>query len=276
MLVTCAALLPALGVSAVFNGPRVLAAAAVSILSAVAAEWIFRAAAERRPVSLDGSACLTGLLLSLTFPPQVPLWVPPAGAVFSIIIVKMACGGLGRNFLNPALAGRAFCALLFPAVFNTAQSFPALVPGETLFSLALGHQGGWIGTSSAGALLIGAAALRTLSIVDLTLPLSFIGAASLLSLTAGSATEALAQVGSSGIVLCAFFMATDPCTSPKRPAPRLLYGACCGFLSIIFFDGTGAGNGVVFAVLIMNCMVPLFDRFPGRSRRRAAGKRAAQ
>jgi len=269
MGITCAALFPALVVSAAHSGAYVLLVAAVSAAAAAASEWVFRSIAEKRPVILDGSACLTGLLLACTLPPQVPLLVPLLGAVFAIVIVKMAFGGRGRNFLNPALAGRAFCVLAFPAVWNAVSAPPVSVPGGTLLPLVMGYQGGWLGGSSAGALLLGAAVLWGLRIIDVTLPVSFIASSFLLFWLAGEgqgALAALVQVSTGGMLLCALFMATDPGTSPKTPAARLLFGTCCGVLAFLFRKSGSVGDGVMYAVLLMNCIVPYLDLFCGRLR----------
>jgi electron transport complex protein RnfD len=274
MLVTLAALMPALVVSAVHNGPRVLLAAAVSMAAAALAEWVFRIIAERRTGMIDGSAGVTGLLLACTLPPQIPLWVPPFGAVFAVAIVKMAFGGLGRNFLNPALAGRAFCVIVFPAVFGALPSPPAAVPGDALLSFFIGFQGGWIGGSSAGALLAGAAVLWGLRIIDMTLPVSFIATSFLLFWLAGAGhgpLPALVQAGTGPLLLCALFMATDPVTSPKASGARLLFGTGCGALTFLFRNAGSAGDGVMYAVLLMNCVVPYADRYCGRFLRRRAG-----
>jgi len=274
MLITLAAIIPALGVSVAHNGAYVLLVAAVSVASAALAEWVFRIVAEKRPVMIDGSAGLTGLLLACTLPPQVPLWVPLVGSVFAIAIVKMAFGGLGRNFLNPALAGRAFCVLAFPAVFSAMSSPHAPVPGETLFPLVVGYQGGLLGGSSAGALLLGAAVLWGLRIIDVTLPASFIGSSFLLFWLAGvghGPLEALVQTCSGGLFLGALFMATDPVTSPKTSIARLLFGTGCGVLAFLFRNIGRAGDSIMYAVLLMNCIVPYCDRYCGRLLRRRAG-----
>jgi Na+-translocating ferredoxin:NAD+ oxidoreductase subunit D len=275
MLITIAALVPALGVSVAHNGMYVLLVAAVSAASAAAAEWMFLLVAEKRPVMIDGSACLTGLLLACTLPPQVPLWVPLIGPAFAIAIVKMAFGGLGRNFMNPTLAGRAFCALVFPAVFSAVLSPPAQVPGGTLFPLVIGYQGGLLGGTSAGALLLGAAVLWGLRIIDVTLPVSFIGSSFILFWLGGEGhgpLSALVEVSTGGVFLCALFMATDPVTSPKSPIARLLFGTGCGVLVFLFRNSGGTGDSIMYAVLFMNCIVPYCDRYCGLLlRRRTAG-----
>ena len=274
MLMTLAALFPALGVSVAHNGAYVLLVAAVSMASAAAAEWVFLIVAEKRLVTIDGSAVLAGLLLACTLPPRVPLWVPPVGSVFAIAIVKMAFGGLGRNFLNPALAGRAFCVLVFPAVFSAVSPPLVPVPGESLLPLVIGYQGGWIGGSSAGALLFGAAFLWGMRIIDVSLPVSCIGSSFLLFWLAGvghGPLEALVQTCSGGLFLGALFMATDPVTSPKTSIARLLFGTGCGVLAFLFRNIGRAGDSIMYAVLLMNCIVPYCDRYCGRLLRRRAG-----
>jgi Na+-translocating ferredoxin:NAD+ oxidoreductase subunit D len=273
MLVTCVSLVPAVVVSAVMNGFRVLLVTAVSMAAAAAAEWMVRSFAEKRPVVLDGSACLTGLLLSCSFPPQVPLWMPPLGAVFAIVVVKMAFGGLGRNFLNPAFAGRAFCVLAFPAVWNAMPSPLVPLPGGSLWPLLTGFQGGWIGGSSAGALFLGAAVLRVLRIIDITVPAAFIGSSFVLFWLAQNPYEALLQVCAGGILPGALLMATDPVTSPKTRTARLLFGIACGTMSFVLCKSDSAGSGVMYAVLLMNCLVPYSDRFLGRRLFRGPGGR---
>jgi electron transport complex protein RnfD len=273
MLLTCASLVPAVAVSAARNGFSVPAVIAVAVAAALAAEGVFRlAAGKRRPWKVDGSACLTGLLLAGSLPPQVPLWVPAVGAVFAIVIVKEAFGGLGRNFLNPALAGRAFCALAFPAVWNAALPPPVTFPGGTLLPLVTGVQGGWIGGSSAAALLAGAALLRGLRIIDVTLPVSFIVTSFLLFLPWHEGVgEAVMQVAAGGTLFCALFMATDPVTSPRTFFARLLSGAGCGALAFLFREAGACGDGVMYAVLLMNCVALFLDRWCGRLSRTVTG-----
>jgi Na+-translocating ferredoxin:NAD+ oxidoreductase subunit D len=264
MLMTLAALVPVIGVSVALNGVHVLLIIALSMAAAAAAEWGIRSIEEKRPVMIDGSAGLTGLLLACSLPPQVPLWMAPLGSLFAIAIVKMSFGGRGRNFLNPALAGRAFCVLSFPVVFASAAT---PVSGETFLNLIAGYQGGWIGGSSAGALLLGAIVLWCLRIIDFTLPLAFIGSSLVLFWLGGEGhglLSVLLQIGTGGLLLGAFFMATDPVTSPKAASARLLFGTGCGALTFLFRKFGSADNSVMYAVLLMNLMVPYLDRYCGR------------
>jgi electron transport complex protein RnfD len=285
MLVTCAALLPAFCFSVVIYGIPALVSVLAAVAAAAAAEWIIVAVRDgsTRPV-LDGSSCLTGLLLALSLPPSLPVWAAPLASVFAVGVVKMVFGGLGRNFLNPALAGRAFCAFTFPALFIAAGS--ASRPGETgsfdtVANLFVGYAGGWLGASSTAALLAGAVALWILRIIDFSVPLSFLGGAFLLSwatcgrsllFTAAGPMAALAFIFTGGIPLVALFMATDPVTSPATRRSRLLFGTGCGALTFVFRTFGNANDGAMYAVLLMNLTVPWFDRsfrqvpFGGRRR----------
>jgi len=286
MLVTCAALLPAAGFSVALYGISALASIAGAVIAAAATEWLIVALRDRSLPSFDGSSCLTGLLLALSLPPSLPFWAAPLAAVFAIAVVKMAFGGLGRNFLNPALAGRAFCAFTFPAFFMTAAAGSARIAGgpgssDTVVNLFVGYAGGWLGSSSVAALLLGAGALWILRIIDGAVPLSFLGCTFLLSwatsgtgqlFTASALLAALTMVLTGGIPLVSLFMATDPVTSPGTRRSRLLFGAGCGALAVAFRKFGNANDGAMQAVLLMNLTVPFFDRcfkqvpFGGRHR----------
>ena len=275
MLITCAALLPAVGFSVALYGARAIASVLGAVAAATATEWIICALRDRSMPSIDGSACLTGLLLALSLPPGLPLWAAPIGSIFAIGVVKMVFGGLGRNFLNPALAGRAFCAFTFPALFAAAgMSASRMAAGSggfgTLANLFAGYSGGWLGASSTVALLLGAVALWTLRIIDIEVPLAFLGSAFLLSwvtsgpsaiLTASGFMSAITALLTGGVPLVALFMATDPVTSPATRRSRLFFGAGCGALTVVFRNFGSANDGAMHAVLLMNLTVPYFDRY---------------
>jgi electron transport complex protein RnfD len=298
MLITCAALLPAVGLAVALpsNGVRALLSILGAIAAAAATEWAIVALRDRSLPMIDASACLTGLLLALSLPPQLPLWAAPLGAVFAVGVVKMAFGGLGRNFLNPGLAGRAFCAFTFPAIFAAAAGLSIVRPVAgsegfgTLYHL-VDYSGGWLGAASPAALLLGAVALVILRIIDGIIPLVFLGTAFLLSWVTGSHSEiftaagplaALAFLLTGGVPLVALFMATDPVTSPAAARSRILFGAGCGALTFAFRKFGNANDGAMYAVLFMNLMVPWFDqRFRQlplgfRSRLSAATEKAAE
>lgn len=290
MLITGAALLPAaaLAVALPVNGVRALLSIILAVAAAGATEWLILFARSRTLPSIDGSSCLTGLLLALSLPPGLPLWAAPPAAVFAVGIVKMAFGGLGRNFLNPALAGRAFLGFTFPVLFASAAALSALGPAQgpegfgTLYHL-VDYSGGWLGAASPGALLIGAIALVVLRIIDGIIPLAFLCIVFILSwatsghgvlfTTAGPLTG-LAALLSGGVPLVALFMATDPVTSPASARSRVLFGAGCGALTFAFRRFGNANDGAMYAVLFMNLMVPWFDRWlrqvPFGGRRTAA------
>jgi electron transport complex protein RnfD len=272
MLIAFAALVPASVVPVLLYGTHVLLAMLLGLSAAAATEWIITAIRRRRMVLIDGSACVTGLLLALSLPPQAPLWLAPLGGVFAIAVAKMALDGLGRNFLNPALAGRAFLAISFPAVFATAASaapFPLAADARAFLDLFIGYQGLWIGSVSAAALLAGAAALWYFRIIDFSLPIAFIATAFALFwvdggsgglFTAVALLSPLFDVVTGGILLAALFMATDPVTSPTGTAARILAGAGCGAMVWIFHAYGQEANAPMYAILIMNCLVPWLDR----------------
>jgi Na+-translocating ferredoxin:NAD+ oxidoreductase subunit D len=277
MLWVLLALTPAAGIAIVLYGVHALLSIAASVGAAVAAEYLIAVVAQKKVPLFDGSAVITGLLLAFSLPPQAPLWGGAIGSIFAIAVVKMAFGGLGCNFLNPALAGRAFLLVAFPSAFSGAAAvatqtapFATLDIKEALLNLFIGYQGGWMGGSSAGALIIGAAVLWYLRRIDFVIPLAFIVSAFCLfwatngsgSLLTPSALQAsLTAILSGGLILVALFMATDPVTSPIALRARLFYGAGCGLLTFAFQKFGSANDGVMQAVLLMNCAAPALDRF---------------
>jgi Na+-translocating ferredoxin:NAD+ oxidoreductase subunit D len=270
MLFTIAALVPAAAGAVVLYGAHAALLIALCVAAAVATEWVFLVAQKRRFVMVDGSPALTGLLLSLSLPPGLPLWMAPIGAVFAIAIVKMAFGGLGRNFLNPALAGRAFLAVAFPAAFSVVSLPDLSATGEVFLNLVIGYANGWIGGVSIGALLVGAVVLWCLRVIDFAVPLAFVSGAFVLFWCTGDAwplftcpalLTALMQIGIGGFLLCAFFMATDPVTSPTAMIARILFGVGCGALTFLFRKFGNADNSVMWALLLMNLSVPYLDRY---------------
>ncbi|MCU0608888.1 MAG: RnfABCDGE type electron transport complex subunit D [Chitinispirillaceae bacterium] len=278
MLWVLLALVPALVMTTLLFGVKALLQIALSAAAAVAVEWLITSIRTKKPVLPDGTAActsaITGILLALSLPPNLPLWIAPCGSLFAIAVVKMAFGGTGRNFLNPALAGRAFCLLAFPALFTGTANAAALSPlqapfSETVLNLFMGYQGVCMGGSSAGALLAGAILLWSLRRIDFTLPLAFITSVFLLSwLTDGNqnlftpaAFEVpLLRILSGGTLLGAFFFATDPVTSPQPVPARLVFGMGCGALTVVFSRSGSAGDSVMYAILLMNCMTPYLDR----------------
>ncbi len=271
-------LLPA-GVAGIFIfGLATFRIILVAVVCAVLTEAIIQKLRKTKITIFDGSAALTGLLLAYCLPPTVPLWLVACGSFVAIAIGKQAFGGLGQNIFNPALVGRAFLLAAWPAQMTTFalpwQSFEGVTGATPLASafegvsygdLLLGNRGGCIGEVCTIALLAGALFLLLLGIISWHIPFSFI-------LTLGIFTWAFAGEGyfsgpwlfhilSGGLILGAFFMATDYVSSPLTNRGKLIFGFGCGlFASIIRLWG-GYPEGVCYAILLMNAATPLIDRY---------------
>jgi electron transport complex protein RnfD len=257
--------------------------AVISAALAEAAVLAFR----KKPIALaDGSAVLTGLLLAYNLPPGTPLWLSAAGAVFAIIIGKQVFGGLGHNIFNPALAGRAFLMVSWPAHMTTWQNprwqadavttatplaqfkeySAAGMVGISHWDLLIGNRGGCIGEVCAIALLAGAAFLFLKRYISWHIPCTYLGSVAVLSWAFNSRAcpfggDAVFFLLSGGVVLGAFFMATDYVTSPLSARGRLIFGTGCGILTFIIRRFAGYPEGVSYAILIMNAAVPVIDRY---------------
>lgn len=271
------ALLPAAFAAVYFFGFYTLAVMLVSIFTCVFCEWFWENATHRKVTIGDLSAVVTGLLLAFNLPPTVPLWVPILGGAFAIIIVKEFFGGIGQNIVNPALAGRAFLLASFPDIMTkwtldgvtTATPLSMLKAGKgmlpPLSSVFLGHMGGCIGEVSALALLIGAAYLFVKRIISWHIPVAYIGTVFVLTWIIGRngafTGDAFYEIFLGGLMLGAFFMATDYTTSPITNAGKLIFGVGCGILTTVIRIYGGYPEGVSYSILIMNIFVPLIDRF---------------
>ena len=280
MLDVVIALLPALAVGAFVLGIQSLLVAAVCIAAAVASEWLYSMITRTRNTIVDGSAVVTGLLLAMTLPSTVPCWQAAIGSAFAIIVVKALCGGLGQNIFNPALAARAFLMLVWPASMVryaalgvdgvTAATplhhmvMPAL-PEETLLDMFLGNCPGSIGEISALALLIGGAYLVIRKVISMRIPVAYLGTVAVLTLifykTDYPVRWMLYSLLSGGVMLGAIFMATDYATSPATAGGQIIYGIGCGVLTVIFRYFGLFPEGVTYAILIMNAMVWIIDRY---------------
>ena len=280
MLDVVIALLPALAVGVFVLGIRALLVAVVCIASAVASEWLYSLVTRTRNTVVDGSAVVTGLLLAMTLPSTVPCWQAAIGSAFAIIVVKALCGGLGQNIFNPALAARAFMMLVWPASMVryaalgvdgvTAATplhhmvMPAL-PEETLLDMFLGNCPGSIGEISALTLLIGGAYLVIRKVISVRIPAAYLGTVAVLTLiffrTDYPVHWMLYSLLSGGVMLGAIFMATDYATSPATAVGQIVYGIGCGVLTVIFRYFGLFPEGVTYAILIMNAMVWVIDRY---------------
>ena len=277
MLDVVVALLPALAVGTWVLGFRALAVTAVSMVSAVGAEWLYCKAAGKQNTLRDCSALVTGMLLALTLPASVPLGIAVLGSVFAIVLAKCMCGGLGQNILNPALAARAFLMLLFPAALTRYEAIdgissatplhrmvmPAL-PEYSLMDMFLGRIPGSIGELSALALLLGGVFLVARKVISPKIPLAYLGSVAVMTLifskTGSPVAWMLYSVLGGGVMLGAIFMATDYATSPVTPMGQILYGIGCGALTVFFRYFGLFPEGVTYAILLMNLATWGIDR----------------
>ena len=283
MLDVVLALLPGLAVGIWMFGIQALLVTLTCIAGAVASEWIFAKVTKTRNTVVDGSAVVTGLLLAMTLPHTVPYWQALLGSAFAIIVVKCLCGGLGQNIFNPALAARAFLLLIWPVgvtrylgVDGVASATPLhhmvmpALPEETVLDMFLGNCPGSIGEISALALLIGGAYLVYRKVISVRIPVAYLGTVAALTLVfakAGSPLEwMLYSLFSGGVMLGAIFMATDYATSPATPMGQVIYGIGCGVLTVIFRYFGLFPEGVTYAILIMNALVWVIDRYTAMRR----------
>ena len=292
MLDVIIALLPAVGVAVWQFGYKPLIVIASSVISAVFFEWLYRKLLKKTCSIGDLSAVLTGLLLALTLPSSAPWWLPIVGTFFAIVVVKQLYGGLGKNFLNPALAGRAFLlssytitmtsAWVKPAALNMPSMVDAvsmatplsyLKAGDALPSyyamkdFLIGSVPGCIGEVSAIALLVGGLYLIIRKVISWRIPVAFIGTVAVIALAFGGGGANYTNVEwmfynvfSGGLFLGAFFMATDYATSPVTLPGQLLYGFGCGVLTIMIRYFGGFPEGVSYAILIMNLCAWAIDK----------------
>lgn len=283
MLAVVIALLPAAGYGIYNFGPRALAVILVTVASTVLTELIYGFLMKKPTVS-DMSAVVTGLLLALNLPVSLPFWMAALGGVFAILIVKLLFGGLGQNFMNPALAARCFLLISFPkemANFTTeavnwaglnwdaytgATPLAALKAGESVnvMNMILGCEGGTIGETSVIAIVAGACLLLLLGVIDLRIPGSYIVSFVIfVGLFGGRGFDPAylsAQLAGGGLMLGAFFMATDYVTRPITVKGQYIYGIFLGVMTGIFrVFGPGA-EGVSYAIIIGNLIVPLIEK----------------
>ena len=285
MLDVMIALLPALCVGIFMFGFKALLLTVVSMAACVFFEWGYRKLLKKPDSIGDLSACVTGILLVLTLPSTAPLWMPVIGAFFGIIIVKQLYGGLGKNFVNPALAGRAFLFFSWTKIMTSwavPTSLKGVVDGVTMatplsamkagaavdFSycdMFLGKMPGSIGEISALALLIGGIYLLAKKVINWRIPVAYIGTVAVLTLIGGKAGYSnfdwmMCNLLTGGLFLGAFFMATDYSSSPVTLNGQLLYGFGCGALTVLIRYFGGFPEGVTFAILIMNLCAFAIDK----------------
>ncbi len=246
----------------------------VSIATCVAVEYIWEKAM-KKPLTLnDYSAVLTGLLLGLNLPVSVPIWLPIVGGAFAIIVVKQLYGGLGQNFMNPALAARCFLILAFAGLMNdfsvdgvsSATPLAALKAGESanLADMFFGFTPGVIGETSAALLLAGGLFLLVRKVISWEIPVIYIGTVAVFVLLFGGHGMdfyyVACEICGGGLMLGAFFMATDYVTSPITFKGRILYAVLIGVLTGVFRIFGNMAEGVSFAIIIGNILVPLIEK----------------
>lgn len=278
MLDVIIALLPALGASIAIFGPRVLAVTATTVLSAVLSEYVARKVMKRHNTIKDLSAVVTGLILAFNLPVSIPLWMAAIGSFFAIVVVKQFFGGIGQNFANPAIAARIFLLISFgqqmgnwtaPLAWKSADAVSSATPlaiigGEStealpsLFRMLIGVRGGSLGETCSIALILGGIYLIARKVIMPKIPLAYLGTVAVVMLIAGKFDlEFLAyQLMGGGLLLGAFFMATDYSTSPIKSNAKIVFGIGCGLITCVIRLFGSLPEGVSFAILIMNLLVP--------------------
>ena len=275
MLYVIIALLPTT-LFGIYNfGYRALILILVTIASCVASELIFNKIVHKKQTINDLSAVVTGLLLALNLPATLPWWEAVLGGVFAIIVVKCMFGGLGQNFMNPALGARCFLLIAFAANMTnfTIDSYTGATPlaamrnGDAVntMDMLIGRTAGTIGETSAIAILIGAIFLILMGVIDLRIPASyiitFVVFMLLFSGHGADWTYITAQLCGGGLMLGAFFMATDYVTSPITPMGQIIFGICCGIFTGLFRCFGANAEGVSFAIILSNILVPMIEKY---------------
>lgn len=274
MLCVIISLLPAAGYGVFHFGMHALLLILVTVASAVLSEFCFTKLCKKETTISDLSAVVTGLLLAMNLPPKAPWWIGVLGSAFAIIVVKMVFGGLGQNFMNPALGARCFLLISFTSIMTNfdcdAITGPTplamLKEGQSVnvYDMVIGNIPGTIGETSMVALTIGACFLIAVGIIDLRIPgsylVSFVLFLILFSKRGLSFDYIAANLAGGGLMLGAFFMATDYVTRPITRNGQYLFGILLGILTGIFrLFGSGA-EGVSYAIIIGNLFVPLIEK----------------
>ncbi len=295
------ALIPPLAFGVFVFGLRALLIIVVSVAACVLTELVYQRLMKLPSTVADGSALVTGLILAMNMPATVPLWIPAMGGVFAILFVKQLFGGIGQNFMNPALAARCFLLISFPALLGSGypavgnifgtdafggfiERMSTLTPDATtmatplamlkggeqidLLQAFLGVHSGCIGETSALAILIGAAYMLARGVISPRIPAVYVGSAVvfvfLLNLLAGngavSANYLVGQIVTGGLLAGAVYMATDYVSSPITAGGQWIYAILLGFLTALFRVFGSAAEGVSYAIIIGNTLVPLIER----------------
>ena len=278
MQLVCLALLPAGVMSVVYFGVDALKLILISVATCVVTEALYQRLAGKKVTVGDWSAVVTGLLLAYNLPASAPWWIPVFGGIIAIVLVKQMFGGIGANFMNPALTARAILFVSFSGIMAsypqsklavdavvTATPLAQLAEGGTttysLMELFLGNCGGVLGETCKLAIIAGGLFLCIIKVADWKIPAAFIGTAFLCYLIKGGFNLALIEILSGGLMLGAFFKATDYATSPVSNLGRVIMGVGCGLLLFVIREWASYPEGCSFAILFMNVCTPLIDRF---------------
>ena len=278
MLDVVIAMLPAAAFGVYRFGVYALVVILATVAACVASEYIWQKLMHKPITVHDCSAVVTGMILALNMPPEIPVWIPMLGGVFAIIVVKQLYGGLGQNFMNPALAARCFLLISFAGLMNDFSSaaigFDSLTgatplasmragSGADLSALFLGLIPGTIGEVSTLALLIGGVYMIVKKVISPKIPLTYIGTFAVFVFLFGGfdISYTLNQICAGGLVFGAFFMATDYVTSPITPKGQVVYGVILGLITGVFRLWGASPEGVSYAIILSNLFVPMIERF---------------
>ncbi len=279
MLDVIIALIPAAAASVIIFGLRALLVIGVCVGSCVLSEFIFEKICKRENTIFDLSAIVTGLLLAFNLPVSIPIWQAVIGSVAAIIVVKQLFGGIGQNFANPAITARIIMLVAFAGsmsnwtqptglnlsadVVSGATPLAAAAKGQTEFmpdylTLFLGNHAGCLGETCAAAILLGGVYLLVRRVISWHTPVAFIATVALLSLICGK--DVLYQLLSGGLLLGAFFMATDYATTPSTKWGKVIFGIGCGLVTVLIRFWGNLPEGVSYSILLMNILTPYISR----------------
>lgn len=274
MLAVVIALLPAAGFGIYNFGLDALILILITVVTTVMTEFVYEKAMHKKVTIGDYSAVVTGLLLALNLPSSAPWWIGVIGGIFAILVVKMLFGGLGQNFMNPALGARCFLLISYTSImcnfecdaYSGATPLANLKAGESvnILDMVVGRTSGTIGETSMIAIVIGACFLLLLGVIDLKIPGSYIISFAVFVILFGGhgfdPAYIAAHLSGGGLMLGAFFMATDYVTRPVTRKGQYLYGIVLGLLTGIFRIFGPSAEGVSYAIILGNLLIPLIEK----------------
>ncbi|MBE5804610.1 MAG: RnfABCDGE type electron transport complex subunit D [Clostridiales bacterium] len=274
----CLALAPAGIAGIILFGANAAALIATCVITCVLAEFAYQKLTKQKTTIGDWSAVVTGLLLAYNLPANAPLWLAVVGSLIAIVLVKQIFGGIGSNFMNPALTARAILFVSWSALMSTypqtkyavdavsaatplALMAEGAVEGVKLWDLAIGNCGGVLGETCKLAIILGGLYMLLRGIIDWRIPVTFIGTVFVCYLLKDGAEMAVYQIFAGGLMLGAFFMATDYATSPVTNIGKIIFGVGCGILLFVIRAFASYPEGCSFAILFMNVATPMIDKF---------------